>query len=478
MASSRKSARADSGQADRHFERALEAILARVFVSAAAGPKRIGIASSGGLDSSVLLHCCAAYASRHPAVVFHAFHVHHGLSPNADDWEAHCRRAAAEGGIAYASAKVALARDDQRGTEEAARTGRYAALGALCRERGIPLLLTAQHRDDQAETFLLQLFRGAGLRGLSGMAAIQAPHPLLGPDVALGRPLLGWTRAALEACACEAGLAHVDDESNRELRYRRNALRREILPAIGAHFPGAPAAIARSARHLQSAQGLLDDLARIDRDACAAPGDPSALDVAALHALSRERVENLLRQWLQSAGIRPPSAARLADLRAQLLDAGPDLHLSFTFGPWQLTRYRGCLRLRCVERFDAPPPCALRWRGEAALAVPAWRGRMVFEAAQGPGLPRAMLEERTLRVTGRMGGERIRQASGRPSKTLKSLYQEAGIEPWQRARLPLVYAGDDLVFAAGIGIDMRYAVAADGIALRWEARAPESDSSD
>ncbi|MGN6704106.1 MAG: tRNA lysidine(34) synthetase TilS, partial [Burkholderiaceae bacterium] len=356
-------------------------------------PRRVGIAFSGGLDSSVLLDACAGYARRHPSgsIEFHALHVHHGLSPHADAWEAHCRRTAADAGIGYATASVRIASGDRRGIEAAARAERYAALGTLCRERGIALLLTAQHSDDQAETLLLQLFRGAGLRGLSGMAAFQPAHPLLGPDIALGRPFLDLSREALEARAGAAGLVHVDDESNADLRYRRNALRRDLLPGVAQHFPGAAAAIARSARHLQSAQGLLDDLARIDLAACAAPDDVRALEVPALRALSPDRVDNLLRHWLQEAGIRPPSAARLADLRTQLLEAAPDGRPCFAIGGWQLVRFRDRLRLTRSPPFDAPPPIALHWRGEPALPVPAWQGRRVVEPAGGLGWPKSAL---------------------------------------------------------------------------------------
>src|SRR5690606_38645747 len=221
MASSRKSTRRTES-ADRldRVERALKDCLARVCFSAE--PPAVAVAYSGGLDSSILLHLLHRYSQTHPLKIF-AFHVHHGLNVLADSWLQHCEQVAHSYGVTFAARKVQVDARSGLGVEEAARQARYAALGDLCREHGAPLLLTAHHADDQAETVLMQLLRGAGLPGLSGMPGFSDQHALAG--VALGRPLLGVSRAMLEAEVARLGLPHVHDDSNDDVIYRRNAIR-------------------------------------------------------------------------------------------------------------------------------------------------------------------------------------------------------------------------------------------------------------
>ncbi|MDB5838186.1 MAG: tilS [Herminiimonas sp.] len=450
----------------RAFERALGEVLARVFVCAPDSPRRLGVALSGGLDSTVLLHLASRYAAEH-GVVLHAFHVHHGLSPNADAWEAHCRREAQRCGIAFASRRVEVDRNDKRGVEEAARIARYAALGDMCRASGVGLLLAAHHRDDQAETVLLQLMRGAGLPGLSGMAACQLQHELLGEGVALGRPLLGIARAQLEIASRSASLIHVSDESNTDTRYRRNALRHEISPLIETHFPGFGALVARSASHAQSAQGLLHELAMIDLETCKADALGATLQLSALRQLSNDRADNLLRHWLYRQGVKLPSTSRLDEIRGQMLDAQADTHPFFDFGDMSLHRIG--MRLELHPRAGASPeePIGLRWAGEPEIAVPQWRGRMLFEMTPGAGLDPTALRGAALTLCARRGQERLKLADNRPSKSLKSLFQEASVAAWQRKWLPLLYLDDHLVFAAGLGMDVRHFRTMPGVVLRW-----------
>ncbi len=471
MANSRKSRSPnnDAGKIDltAAFERALGAILARVCVSAGVDKPSIAVAYSGGLDSSVLLHLAADYAIAH-GLMLHAFHVHHGLSGNADQWTAHCETEAARCNVPFAAAKVELTGRDTRGVEEAARIARYAALGGLCRRHGAMLLLSAHHQDDQAETVLLQLMRGAGLPGLSGMAPFQPQHDLLGPGVALGRPLLGLGRAALEREAARLDLAHVTDESNADTRYRRNALRRQVVPVIEQHFPGFGPLVARSALHAQSAQSLLQELAAIDLEQCRADEEGMSLALAPLAALSSERIDNVLRHWLYRQGIQLPSTARLDEIRQQMLHAADDLHPFFDFGPMTLRRIGG--RLELHPRLGDPPAdeLPLQWRGEREIAVPQWRGRLIFEPSANSGLDAGRLRNGRMTLRCRSGQERLKIASNRPSKSLKSLFQEASIAPWRRNWLPLLYLDAELVFVAGLGMDARRLTQGEGMALHWQ----------
>jgi tRNA(Ile)-lysidine synthase len=467
MANSRKlrsPSRSDASSLATAFERALADIAARVAISGAGA--RMGVAFSGGLDSSVLLQLATVYAREHHLALT-AFHVHHGLSPNADAWLAHCEQAAAACGVPLISRQVEVSADSGRGIEEAARIARYQALGDMCRESGCRLLLTAHHQDDQAETVLLQLMRGAGLPGLSGMAAFQTRHELTGDDVSLARPLLGVSRQALETACDELSLTHITDESNGDSRYRRNALRSTVSPVLEQHFPGFAALVARSAGHVQAAQALLQDLAEIDLASCRATDWAAPLHVPALQALSPQRADNLLRHWLYQNRVQLPSTSRLEEIRSQMLRAASDMHPFFDFGPMTLRRIGN--RLELHPRLGPPPesPVELHWHGETTLPVPAWRGTLLFEPTDGPGLAADALTRHALVLHPRVGQERLKLAANRPSRSLKSLYQEAEIAPWRRLWSPLLYLNGELVFAAGLGIDVRHAVMGQGVMLRW-----------
>nr|WP_217344768.1 tRNA lysidine(34) synthetase TilS [Noviherbaspirillum sp. L7-7A]MBV0878948.1 tRNA lysidine(34) synthetase TilS [Noviherbaspirillum sp. L7-7A] len=467
MANSRKSRSLNKeGGVAAAYERALGAILARVAIS---GPAlRIGIAFSGGLDSSVLLHLASRHAVAHNLALT-AFHVHHGLSPNADAWMAHCASEASASGVSMLTRNVTVSDNTGRGVEEAARIARYRALGELCREAGCTLLLTAHHQDDQAETVLLQLLRGAGLPGLSGMAQFQASYDLLGDAVALGRPLLGLRRTELEEFGRQAGVNHVTDESNADARYRRNALRQDVAPLLERHFPGFAPLVARSAGHVQSAQALLQELAEIDLAACRGADWSAPLYVPALQTLSAQRADNLLRHWLYRNRVQLPSASRLEEIRSQMLGAAGDMHPFFDFGPMTLRRIAS--RLELHPRFGTPPdaPVALPWQGEAEVPVPAWRGRLVLEPTDGLGISQEELRRHPLMLHPRGGQERLKLAANRPSRSLKALYQEADIPPWRRLWSPLLYLNGELVFVAGLGMDVRHAVMGNAVLLRWES---------
>ena len=466
MANSRKSHSLNNSSATDlklAFERALEAILARVVISSGSG---IAVAYSGGLDSSVLLALLAPYCRRHQIPLF-ALHIHHGLSPNADAWQRHCAQQAAAADVHFAAQRVVLNAPALHGIEQAARLARYAALGVMCRANRLPLLLTAHHQTDQAETVLMQLFRGAGLPGLSGMAGLQEQAALLGGDVALGRPLLDLSRAQLEGLAQSMGLETINDESNADTRYRRNAVRHHISPVVANIFPAFGVALARSSRHMQSAQSLLDDLAAIDLPACVRAG---GLDLAALARLSDLRIDNLLRFWLQQQGLRAPSTAQLSQLHTQMLLAAMDSHPIVRLDDCLLERKHGLLVIRPYTAPFLPPPepVHLQWRGEAGIEVPLWKGKLIFEQTTEPGLDPAWLRQAPLSLVSRSGSERLRLASARPSRSLKNLFQEAGIPAAERTCLPLLMAGAQLVFVAGIGTEISLPQAAPGVRLHWQ----------
>ena len=449
------------------FAASMTVVLAQV----ASVPSSIAIAYSGGLDSSVLLHLMHRFAQQRSIKLF-AFHVHHGLSPRADDWLHHCAAEATKLNITFAFERIQLSGIENSGVEAAARVARYAALGGLCRAQQIPLLLTAHHQDDQAETVLLQLLRGSGVAGLSGMDRINAAPDLLGDaDLLMARPLLSRSRQQLADYVAEKSIAYVDDASNNDPRFARNALRHQVMPALIQFFPAFQARIARTAKHAQAAQRLLVELAVIVHAQCA---DGSALVISRLRTLSTDRIDNVLRYWFGTRDVRMPSTAWLAELREQLFTAKADAQLCVTHADCNIRRHRD--RVFITPRSvpiepEGKPRIAFKWHGEAELAFASLGGKLLFESAA-VGVSASWLREQALLIALRSGGERLKPALNRPTRALKYHYQAAEVPAWERERLPVVSSSTvkHLLFAAGIGMDCQYFSEADvpKITLRWE----------
>lgn len=453
------------------FERALGEIQARVFTSdSGSSATAIAIAYSGGLDSTVLLHLAITYAKGRDLPLW-AFHVHHGLSVNADAWLAHCREQCSLWGLPFDAREVEIARQQKSGIEEAARLQRYAALGAMCNAHQVPLLLTAHHQDDQAETVLLQLLRGSGIAGLSGMdSANHAPDLLGDASLMMGRPLLNLTRAQLECYASQNALSFIEDESNLDPRYARNALRHQVMPILQQYFPGFQQRFSRTAQHAQSAQQLLIALAAQDLATCL---EGTCLLVSRLQSFSDERIDNMLRYWFGLRGIRMPSTSWLREMRTQLLQAKHDAQVCVTHADCHIRRHRDRVFITPREDVIAQEIEALtfQWDGSAAMHFPRFGGTLYFDAVEA-GLEAGRLRDQALTLRLRSGGERLKLALNRPTKSLKYHYQAFDVPAWERMRLPLLFSGKTLLFAAGIGMDCHALSEPTGdqkqIGLRWE----------
>jgi tRNA(Ile)-lysidine synthase len=395
---------------------------------------------SGGLDSVVLFHLVRACQ---PTLGFRfkCVHVHHGLSANAEQWAEFCRSLCAAHDVAFDLRRVSVALDDPAGIEAAARAARRRVFATIAADA----LLTAHHQDDQAETLLLQLLRGAGPKGLAAMAPWHHPP---GWKAAQLRPLLGATRADIRAYAEQHRLRWVEDESNLDSRHRRNALRNELLPQLAQHFPGYSATLARAAALQAEAAELLDDLAAVD--AVAALND-GGLDCIALARLTPARQRNLLRHFIAAQGYRLPNGRRLEQGLQQLLNASRDAQVCVNLGEVELHRFRGQARL--VPHGREGSSDAIEWHGEAVLDLPWLAQSLRFSAATGAGVKREWLEAGPVEVRKRQGGERLRPVTGGPHRSLKNLLQEAAIPPWQRNTLPLLWCRGQLAWAAGVGYD-------------------------
>ncbi|KPN92522.1 tRNA lysidine(34) synthetase TilS [Pseudomonas nunensis] len=407
------------------------------------------IAFSGGLDSTVLLHLLAHLAKTQSLPTLNAVHVHHGLQAAADAWPAHCQSVCDALGVPLEVVRVKV--QSGASLERAARDARYGAFIKCTHANEV--LLTAQHRDDQAETLLFRLLRGAGVRGLSGMPSERA----LGQGHLL-RPLLDVTRADLEVYAAAHQLRWIEDPSNEDRQFSRNYLRHQVFPVLTERWPQAQATMARSAAHLREAQGLLDELAQIDLDEAGHRNDfdwlglPS-LELASLEKLSAARQRNALSHWLATRTRLPDSDhwSGWQDLRDATGDARPIWRLA----DGELHRANG----------------RIWWLSGAWLRTPPVVGRWAD-----PTLPLALLDNGLLSLTGpipdgslhiryREGGE-IMNLPERGHRDLKRLLNESGVPSFARGRLPLLYRGEQLLAVAGLrGLN---GSARDGWNLHWQ----------
>ena len=379
--------------------------------------KRVAVGLSGGIDSVVLLHLLHGLAPRF-GYRLSATHVNHGLSPNAADWQKFCSSFCLGLGIPFKAMRVTVKRQG-RGLEAAAREARRAAMLKL----KVDFVAFGHHLDDQAETVLFNLLRGTGLEGASGMPAIGR----LGGKTLL-RPLLEVSRAEIRAYAARHGLGWIEDESNADEALTRNFIRRSVGPLLETRFPRWRENFARAARHFAGAE----------------------LDA-----------QRLLRAYLKGKGVRAPSDAKLVEMLKQLGSASAAIaHDGMVF-----RRYRSKVFLEKGK--SRAPFKPLAWNGESRLALP--DGELRFRRVKGQGIDGALLGKKSFQVRLRSGGERLRIDANRPSRTLKNLFQEAGVPPWERERMPLLFCGDELAWAPGLGVDAKFlsAGSAPGIVPDW-----------
>lgn len=409
------------------------------------------IGLSGGADSVVLLHLMHQLAPRF-SWQLSALHVHHGISPNADMWADFCAGLCAGYAIPLHIEHVDIAPLRAHGIEAAARKLRHAAFAGQARD----FVALAHHADDQAETLLLQLLRGAGVKGAAAMPVLsRVEGPLLArredaPN--LLRPLLHISRREILDYAAAHGLRWIEDESNADDSYPRNFLRHRVLPLLEQKFPACRTTLARSAQHFAEASELLDDLAQLD--AAQAICDDT-LAVAALQALTPPRARNLLRWFLHGIGAPMPQAAQIDDMLRQLCGARRDARVCVEYGGWEVHRYHGRVYGLCAPGgFDRNP--VLSWQGETELDWPALNARLIFEPARGRGISLAKLHRAPVVLRLRQGGETLRPHPNAATRTLKNLLQERHVPPWLRDRMPLLYCGDELVCAVGVAVAAEY----------------------
>jgi len=426
-----------------------------------AGPRRYVVAFSGGLDSTVLLDLTRRALPRQRGADLLAVHVDHNLQAASTAWAKQCEETATLFGVAYESCQVQIETRQGESPEAAARNARYAA---LCQYIGPgDVLMTGHHRDDQLETVLLQLMRGAGVAGLAGMA--ECSRYQTGWRL---RPLLSVDRVSLLAYAEQSQLQWIDDPTNTDSRYDRNFLRHEVVPLLGQRWPGVAAAVARSARHSAAAVRLLRELG--SSDASFATANADALDLKRLGTLSVERQQNALRYWLLSQSLSIPTTAHLQQIDQLIHATSAAGCVSWSGG--EVRRYRN--QIYAMQSLPAQPAadfhCAVS--PDSVVTLPAGLGQ-VRCATVADGLdPQRYGDKLSLRF--RAGGEKLRPAGSAHRRELRNLFQEAGIVPWMRDRIPLLYAGDRLAAVAGLWVEQDLAAGqgAGGLGLIWEDHPP------
>lgn len=398
-------------------------------------------AFSGGLDSTVLLH-----RLKHAGLPLKALHVNHQLQAQSGRWAEHCRALCAQIGVPIYVMDVKVDAKDPGGPEAAARAARYAAFLSVMKPGDC--LATAHHQDDQAETVMLRLMRGSGVAGLAAMRTLSALPPGM-----LWRPLLHESRAELKNYAQQYGLSWVEDPHNFDPRYARSFLRGEIFPRLLQRWPQAIEQMARTADHCAGAVELLDDLAAADFKRCVIPAKSgiqfSGLSVRKLLLQPRPRRNNLVRYWASKGGFELPPFDALQRFEKEVLRARPDAAPQLAWGETELRRFRDSLYL--MKRLPPPPRnLTLEWDGRANLTLPPGCGELQLQSAAKSELP--------LRVVFARGGERLKPAGSRFTRTLRNLFQEEAVPPWVRERMPLLELDGELA----------------GIADRWEIPALKS----
>jgi tRNA(Ile)-lysidine synthase len=419
------------------------------------------VAFSGGLDSTVLLHLMHRIRES-LAIELRAVHVHHGLLAEADAWVRHCTSVARSYGVPLEILRVDAVAKPGESPEAAARTARYRAL-----QESLPagaVLLTAHHQDDQAETLLLQLLRGTGIAGLAAMAEV-AP---LGKG-SLFRPLLCFGRSTLRKYAISECLRWVEDPSNTDERHDRNFVRRRLLPLLATHWPAATANLTRTARNCAEVISLVETIADEILARAMNPEVPRILEIDPIRAFSPERQRVAIRAWIRRNGLRVPTSATLERIRRESVEAPPDRMPLIQWSEGVVRRYRTRLYLLPRKR-DFDPNTVLHWDGTMPLKLPHVNGALTASMEKGAGIDPIRWQCAKITVRYRLGGETIRLVGHSHHRKLKKLLQEAGIPPWERDRIPIIYLDGKIAAIAGnrwISSDLMGNPLDTNVVVRW-----------
>jgi len=405
--------------------------------------QRFYIAYSGGVDSHVLLHCCASIT--HLKDKLTAVYVHHGLQAEAESWAKHCEKTAKDLGVEFLTLRVNANAAPGESPEEAARNARYAALKSLI--KADDALLLAQHREDQLETVLLQLFRGSGLRGLSGMPERMA----FGAGVML-RPLLNTPKQAISDYAHAHQLSWVEDPSNQSNDYDRNFLRNAVVPLLKQRWSAIDKTVARSAKHCADAQVLVDEVADELFGAVFNPVDKT-LSISRLSEHHSHPQQLIVRHWFRHRGLKMPAQAKVERILNEVVAAAGHRDPVLSGQGYSIRRYRD--KLYCLTNLSGTEPQDRVWpAGQASIKIT--DDRTLSCESSSKGISRERWQDATVEVRFRRGGEKIRLPGREGHHSLKNLFQEAGIPPWERDVMPFIYLNDTLAAVGDLWISAAF----------------------
>ncbi len=406
---------------------------------------RLIIAYSGGLDSTVLLSLAQLYAKKN-GIAIKAIYVNHGLSQNAGGWQRHCQGVCQAMEVEFEALAIQVKKNGD-GLEAAAREARYQALAGVTKEQD--LILLGQHADDQAETFFLQLMRGAGPAGLQAMPESKQDQW----QRQYFRPLLTFTRKDLESYAVAQNLAWIEDESNLDQQFERNFLRHEVMPILAGRWPAFQKSIARSIKHLQAQTRILDDLLKPKLNSLRT--SDASLDLAGLALEPVELQQLLLKAWLQALAVRQPSEAVLGQIIKQFVAGSSNADPRVVLDGKLLARYDGKLYVLDADIDD--PLASQSWNTNTVLELAGGLGRLTF----------AGTGEQVLQVVYRGFSKRFKPP-GQPSKPLSQWFKAWRVPTWQRKRIPIVMLGDEILSVGNLP-NTRLACAS-GMKIRWQHR--------
>lgn len=421
-------------------------------ITRVAGKNHIWVAFSGGVDSHVLLHLLATSQQKLPLSVIH---IDHGLHPDSATWAIHCESIATDLNVRFIAISVAVDDIVEVGMESAARTARYQAIINTIQTDDV--VVTAQHQEDQAETLLLQLLRGAGPKGLSAMPAVSP----LGSGQ-LMRPLLQISKSDILAYAKQHDLQWVDDPSNADTRWDRNYLRHQLWPTLTQRWPAAAKTLSRSASHCAESSDLLEILAEQDLIALDRNKQALSLPVSALLGLSEKQCRNLLRHWCQWQSLPVPSSAQLHKIIDEVCLAAEDAAPLVQWRGVDVRRYQNELYVMETLAEHNNQHTVLLSNIET-IALNSYQ-QLAWQQGQGKGLSAAQFKG-TWTLAFRQGGEKIQLLGKIHHSQLKHLMQEWQIPPWLRDRVPLIFDGEQLIAVVGYAMAEGYAASADELGI-------------
>lgn len=412
------------------------------------------VAYSGGVDSHVLLYCCAKLE-----MPVRAVHVHHGLQSVADEWVSHCQNICQQLDVHLDVAFVDAEQKNGQSPEESARNARYDALRMSLQDGDC--LITAQHQNDQAETLLLQLFRTASTAGLSAMPEKKQ----LGNHLHV-RPLLSFSRQEIEDFAKENGLQWIEDPSNQDVRFDRNYVREDIIPRLKNRWPEICKQLSTVAELQSNNMRVLEDMAAIDlanvvkasvfKSKLCAYEVVSVISIPALKQLSSERLFNLLRYWMLKEIKISPTRNLLQEIEKTIINAQQDANSVIAYSGFEYRKYQNRLYL-LKKKVDPGDINEIDWKPVSPLILPGLKIQLTAVNRSGVGLKLELLNQ-SLKICFRKGGEYFHPVQRKHSQSLKKLLQEEGVPPWERGTFPLLFFNDELIAVIGLWISKQYAV--------------------